>query len=262
MTVKLLEELNDFEKLSLIPISYSRLNTLDMCEAKYFFSYILKEPQVFGAAATLGNILHKVLEEKLEPNETIDKSQLNDYIDEYHKHIPNYDPNNEIPDDLLIAGETMLIEFIDRHNGESFAIEEKEKGFSLVIGNALISGYIDRVDIVEDKLYITDYKSGKREEAQKNIHRNIQLGIYALAMDKLYPGKEIYASLYYLRSGKQKGHLFTRDDLQQIETLIIGLVDKLINKNNFSYTGNKFICNFCDYAVNGTCSVGAKRVSS
>lgn len=83
MSVKLIEELNDFEKLSLIPISYSRLNTLDMCEAKYFFSYILKEPQTFGAAATLGNILHKVLEEKLEPNEIIDKNQLNDYIDEF-----------------------------------------------------------------------------------------------------------------------------------------------------------------------------------
>jgi RecB family exonuclease len=260
MAVKLLQELNDFEKLSLIPISYSRLNTLDMCEAKYFFSYILKEPQVFGAAATLGNILHKVLEEKLEPNEKIEKDQLSDYIDEYHKHIPNYDPNSEIPDDLLIAGETMLVEFIDRHSGESFAIEEKEKGFSLVVGNALISGYIDRVDIIGDKLYITDYKSGKREEAQKNIHRNIQLGIYALAMDKLYPGKEIYASLYYLRSGKQKGHLFTKDDLQQVEMLIIELVNKLINKNNFSYTPNSFICSFCDYAQNGVCSVGAKRV--
>ena len=56
MTIKTLDELSEFEKLSLIPVSYSRFNTLSMCEAKYFFSYILKEPQTFGAAATLGKV--------------------------------------------------------------------------------------------------------------------------------------------------------------------------------------------------------------
>jgi ATP-dependent helicase/DNAse subunit B len=260
MTVKLLEELNDFEKLGLIPISYSRLNTLDMCEAKYFFSYILKEPQVFGSAATLGNIIHKVLEDQLEPDQPILNSDLGQYINLYYEQIPIFDPNSEIPEELLVAGENMLVEFVDRHNGESFQIEEKEKGFVIVVGNAMISGYIDRVDVVDDVVYITDYKSGKREEAQKNVHKNIQLGIYALAMKHLFPEKKIHASLYYLRSGKQKGHLFTDDDLQQIELLIIELVDKLINKSNFSYTPNTFMCKFCDYAVNGACSVGAKRV--
>lgn len=259
MAVKLLDELSDFEKLSLIPISYSRLNTLDMCEAKYFFSYILKEPQSFGHAATLGNILHKVLEEKLEPNKTVSKNDLGTFISEYHSQIPSYDPQSEIPENFLIDGENMITEFIDRHDGESFNIEYKEKGFSIVIGNALVNGYIDRVDIVGDTLYITDYKSGKREESQKKIPSNIQLGIYALAMKREYPDKQIHASLYYLRSGKQKGHLYTDDDLNTIELLIMELVNKLINKNNFSYTPNSFICSFCDYAKNGVCSVGAKR---
>jgi RecB family exonuclease len=260
VTIRTLGELTEFEKLSLIPVSYSRLNTLDMCEAKYFFSYILKEPQTFGAAATLGNILHKVLEEKLEKDQVIQKSDLDSYIEEYHGQIPNYDPNSEIPDNLLIDGETMITDFLDRHHGESFNIEYKEKGFSIVIGNALVNGYIDRVDIVGDTVYITDYKSGKREEAQKHIARNVQLGIYALAMKRQYPDKNIHATLYYLRSGKQKGHLFTDDDLFEMELLIKNLIYKLVNKNNFSYTPNSFICSFCDYAQNGVCSVGAKRV--
>lgn len=261
MTIRYVDELTDLEKLSLIPVSYSRLNTLDMCEAKYFFSYILKEPQSFGAAATLGNILHRVLEEKLEPNQEISKNDLESYVGEYHNQIPLYDKNSEIPDNLLIDGENMLIEFLDRHDGETFSIVDKEKGFVIVIGNALITGYIDRVDIVGDTVYITDYKSGKREESQKNISRNIQLGIYALAMKKEFPDKNIHASLYYLRSGKQKGHLFTDDDLSEIESIVKDLVGKLTNKHNFSYTPNKFICSFCDYAKNGVCSVGFKRNS-
>jgi len=260
MAIRTLDELSEFEKLSLIPVSYSRLNTLDMCEAKYFFSYILKEPQTFGAAATLGNVLHKVLEEKLKRNQVIKKSDLDSFIEVYNSQIPNYDPNSEIPDTMLIDGETMLVEFIDRHDGESFDIEYQEKGFTIVIGNALVSGYIDRIDIVGDTVYIIDYKSGKREEAQKNISKNIQLGIYALAMKKAYPDKNIHASLYYLRSGKQKGHLFTDGDLLEIELLIRDLIYKLVNKGNFSYTPNSFICSFCDYAKNGVCSVGARRV--
>lgn len=260
MTIRTLSELSELEKLSLIPISYSRLNTMDMCEAKYFFSYILKESQTFGPAATLGNILHKVLEDKLEKDKVIEKGDLNSYIEKYHNEIPNYDPNSEIPENMLIDGETMIIDFLDRHDGESFNIEYKEKGFTIVIGNALVNGYIDRVDVVGDTVYITDYKSGKREEAQKNVSRNVQLGIYALAMKKEYPDKNIHASLYYLRSGKQKGHLFTDDDLFEIELLIKDLIYKLVNKNNFSYTPNTFICSFCDYSQNGVCSVGARRV--
>lgn len=260
MTIKTLDELSEFERLSLVPISYSRLNTLDMCEAKYFFSYILREPQTFGPAATLGNILHKVLEEKLEKNQVVQKDDVKSFVGEYYRQIPNYDPESEIPETMLVDGETMLVDFLDRHHGESFDIEFKEKGFTIVIGNALVSGYIDRVDIVGDTLYITDYKSGKREEAQKNITKNVQLGIYALAMKKAFPDKNIHASLYYLRSGKQKGHLFTDGDLLEVELLIRDLIYKLVNKNNFSYTPNSFICSFCDYAKNGVCSVGARRV--
>jgi RecB family exonuclease len=72
-----------------------------------------------------------------------------------------------------------------------------------VLGSYLISGYIDRIDSWgEDGVKIIDYKTGKWEVSPKDIPTNLQLGIYAMAVDYLYPDKNIYAELYYLRSRK------------------------------------------------------------
>ena len=153
----------------------------------------------------------------------------------------------------------MLTEFVDRHMGEIFSIHEKEKAFEIVIGTSLIRGFIDRVDIFGDRLFVVDYKTGKNEVAQKRVHENLQLGIYALAMDKMFPGKEIYAELYYLRSGKQKGHLFTRDDLDEMEVKVSILLKQIIDQKIFSPTANVRICSFCDFAQTEACKIGAQR---
>lgn len=260
MTVKFLEELNDFEKLALIPMSYSRLNTFEMCRAKYFYSYIQKEPQIFGEAAVLGNIIHKVLEEKLEPNQTIQDTDIEVLLESYEQVIPDFDPDQQINAGLIEAGKGMLVDFVDRHEGEAFPIYGKELHFNLVIGPALIVGYIDRVDIEEDLITITDYKSGKHEITFKDAATNMQLGIYALAMSKLLPGKDIYAEHYYLRTGRQKGHRFSSDDLIVMEEMIVDRINEVISEEQFGYTSNSRFCSFCDYAKSGTCTYGRRHL--
>jgi len=51
--VKRTDQLSDLEKMSLIDLSYSRMDSYLSCAAKYFFSYIKKEPRMFGQAAAL-----------------------------------------------------------------------------------------------------------------------------------------------------------------------------------------------------------------
>lgn len=47
------EEISDFEKLTITDFSYSRLDTYKMCAAKYFYSYIQKEPRTFNEPAVM-----------------------------------------------------------------------------------------------------------------------------------------------------------------------------------------------------------------
>jgi RecB family exonuclease len=123
----------------------------------------------------------------------------------------------------------------------------------------LVNGFIDRVDEYEDRIEIIDYKTGKWEVALKSIKDNMQLGIYALAASLVYPDKEIYAELYYLRSGKRKGHTFTRDDLENIKVSILKMGHTMMDDGNFLPTSNERVCSFCDHAKSGACATGVMR---
>lgn len=249
------EDLSPLEELALIDISYSRLNTLEWCQAKYLYSYILLEERTFGAAATLGNVIHSALEET-DWDRPLDLGQLNQI---YRERRVDFDPDREINDDLIDAGYRMLTEFVDRHEQDVFNVIATEQPFHFVLGNAGISGYIDRVDRDPNGvLHIIDYKSGKSEVAAKNIANDLQLGVYALAMSLLYPEEEtIYAELYYLRSGRRKGHLFTREDLVVVENNLLEKINELIDMDDFHYTPNSRLCSFCDFRK--ICPVGQKR---
>jgi RecB family exonuclease len=126
-------------------------------------------------------------------------------------------------------------------------------GFKFVIGNYLIIGFIDRVDIIGDSVHIVDYKTGKREVAAKDVHSNLQLGIYALAASHFFPGKEITASLHYLRTNRLKSHTYSSEDLDLIKVNLIKRINKIMDDQNFLPTKNERFCSFCDHAKSGAC---------
>lgn len=254
--VKRFEDLSELEKLSLVDFSYSRIDTYNQCAAKYFYSYIKKEPRQFNAPAVLGNIIHDVLENTLFNDKQLDLAELKS---EYSSNISKWDPNKIISQELINIGSVIIDEFYDQNSDKEFNIFEKEMPFQLIIGTYKIVGFIDRVDVIDDRVNIVDYKTGKWEVAAKSIADNLQLGIYALALSEMFPEKEIYAELYYLRSGKRKGHLFSKEDLEKIKSNLVINIKKIIDDNNFSPTPNVRICSFCDHAKTEVCNVGVFR---
>jgi len=255
--IKSLDDIN-FKKLSLVDFSYSRIDTYNMCPAKYFYSYISKEPRQFAPAAVLGNIVHEVFENVLDNEKKLDLDELKS---EYVKTIPKWDSMGQIPQDLLDAGNVIIDEFYDTNVDLPLNIYAKELGFELLIGSYVVRGFIDRVDVVGDRVNIIDYKTGKWEISNKEIPNSLQLGIYAMAAKEIFPDKEIYAEMYYLRSGRRKGHLFTDDDLVKVKKNLIQSMNKIINDQNFTPTSNTRVCSFCDHAKSGACATGVFRNS-
>jgi RecB family exonuclease len=250
------ENITPFKSLYIKDFSYSRIDTYSSCRAKYFYTYILKKPRVFSPAATLGNIVHDTLENCIDNGEQLDYRKLKT---EYINQIPKWDPDKLIPRELVDAGHTMLDDFFDDHSEKSFNTYYKEMPFSFIIGSYRINGFIDRVDIENETIRIVDYKTSKYELSQKAVPQNLQLGIYALALSNIFPDKEIYAELHYLRSGKKKGHLFSKEDLENVKLKILDICNTIINDKMFKHTSNTRLCSFCDHAASGSCPVGVYR---
>jgi putative RecB family exonuclease len=252
-----LEDLDDLERLALIEISYSRLDNYIGCPSRYFYTYIEKLDRTFGAAAALGNIVHGVLE-------LIDEDlDLNEMVKLLEDQKGVYDPEQQISQQLLDAGWQMLVEYVDRHAGERPNVLGREVEFSIVLGSALINGFIDRVEKDSSSLVrVMDYKSGKWEYRGRPKD-NLQLGMYALAAADLYGVDEVYAELYYLRSGKRIGHLFTADDICRVEEQVLGLVNQIIEDRFFHPTEDLGMCmRLCDFGKQGICPTGKSRLHS
>lgn len=256
MQLKRIDSIDAFQKLTLTEFSYSRMDTYDMCPSKYFFSYIKKEPRQFGEAAVLGNIVHSVLEDLVSKEKPLD---LNEMVDNYQVKRSSYDPDNLISDNLIAAGSQIIQEFYDSNQDKLFDVYDKEMSFNFIIGNYSIIGYIDRVDVIGDNVYIVDYKTGKREVAAKDVANNLQLGIYALAASMEFPGKTVTASLHYLRSGRLKSHTYSEEDLENVKIMLIKKINRIMDDKNFIPTNNERVCSFCDHAKSGACGIGAVR---
>ncbi|HJS83539.1 MAG TPA: PD-(D/E)XK nuclease family protein [Nitrososphaera sp.] len=257
MQFRKFEDLSELEKLSLIDISYSRLDTYETCPAKYFYTYIQKEDRLFGPAAALGNIVHRVLEMSVGEEDV----ELSDMLMLFDESRQIYDPDSLIDQELLDVGTGLLVEYVDRHGEEKIQVLGKEQAFSLIIGSARVNGYIDRVDLEpNDMIRVVDYKTGKMEIAAKDAAQNLQLGIYALATAERYPGHDIYAELYYLRTGRKKGHLFTYENLEAVYDRVLTQVNTIINDRSFRPTDQVRPCTYCDHQKSGACPAGRARI--
>ena len=249
------EELSEFEKLGLISMSYSRLETFKSCEAKYFYQYIDKQPRSTNGAAAMGTAVHSVLEKS-----DLNDLDLKDMLYQLELEFEAEDPDGDmITRELKEAARELLGEFVDRHYGDTFETLGKELNFNVVIGNGYFTGFIDRVDITPSGgILIQDYKAGKWKVAKKDVPTNMQLGLYACAIRKFYPEYwPITAELYYLREGKMFGQTYTHEELDNMEFQIRDKCAEIAKTNFFHYTGQNWTCkSMCDFGKSGVCPRG------
>lgn len=257
-TIQSIDEIDPFHKLLLIDMSYSRIDTYSYCPAKYFYSYIYKAERVFAPHATLGNIVHKVLEDHAgEPTSHAD------LLLEFEKTREEYDPDHLIWDELIRAGENIIEHYSLNYSKKDIKanILGKEMQFEFVLGNAFVRGFIDRVDQVSArKLRCIDWKTGRVVVSKNTVANNLQLATYALALFHQFPEvNQIDAQLHYLKFEKIYSHLFTRKDIPRLTETLRVRIAEVINDHYYKPTPNKFSCNYCDHAISGVCKVGVQR---
>lgn len=127
-----------------------------------------------------------------------------------------------------------------------------ELEFAVELDGIMVRGFIDAVVVVDGELRVRDYKTGN------SPGDDFQLGVYAMAIEMLFPGHRITTGDYFMAGKKGKPAKptapydlthWTRDKI----TARFHEVEEQIQAGNFEPLPEPSKCGFCD--VNRSCPV-------
>lgn len=264
----IIEKTDDvIEKLKSFTYSASALNIYRKCSLWFYFKYILKleeessinkklDSQIFGI------VLHDVFKELSEKNiSACDENYTKEFQNEFMKKISLYDAYKYSKVEQFVA--KIIYENIPQitlaeqnHAAEGFKliareklIKEKFHGFNLI-------GYLDKVETLDNKIYVTDYKY-KDESKIKPIFNNefeknedIQLPMYAILIEKEM--KKLPEELFYF-SIKENYRYIPGFDMQlynEYKKHIHDILKDIVSKESeFKQTIDEKNCANCPYTT-------------
>lgn len=276
------EELNKNKVLiSKLPshISFTQIAAFNKCPLQYKFAHILKIQVKGNASFSYGKTMHNSLfdfvrlwlKKQKEPQyiqkDFFNKSKkenikskttpltFDDLIEIYKRNwIDDWYESKQREQEYFNTGKDALKKFYNIFsqnppevaivNGE-FALEQK---FNIKIGNHLLIGQIDRIDILEkgkkNKVEIIDYKTG---QAPKNLmpEDKKQLLIYQIAAEEVLNFEPVRLTYYYLDSATTFSFIGSDKEKEGLKKEIEEVAQK-IKRSNFAPTPG-WHCKFCDF---------------
>ncbi|MCX6239558.1 MAG: PD-(D/E)XK nuclease family protein [Bacteroidia bacterium] len=301
---KVMDRLNDYLN-GMKPLSPSAIDKYLTCPLQFYFRYSagLDEPDEISEeidAMIFGLLFHDAMENIYEPflgkvinNQDIDslirnQELISETIIESFRNI--YFKGMKKEDKVMLAGRNWLIyEVVKKYVNQLLEVDRNRSPFGMIgleknvrttiainesKQNVLIGGTIDRIDSVNESLYIFDYKTGRVELSfpmlltlfdKENKTRNkaaFQTLIYSYILYKNQPEiSSIYPGIYSLRGifeenfdpslrskevGNQPVEFVAIAD--QFETHFRMLLEEIFNLEiPFSQTTNEEHCKYCSY---------------
>ena len=274
-------------------ISPSAINTYIDCSLKFYFRYIakIKEPDEITEnidSALFGTIFHKAMELTYKPflNKIVNQNDIEKIINKetYIKHINQAfnDEKIKLEKQVIITYEIIKENILQALKKDKtytpFKILYLEKDFKTQLNinfnnttkKITVKGNIDRVDKINNKTRIIDYKTGKAEQKINEISNMfnplidkrpkaiMQTMIYAMAYksetnnNNLYPCiyqiKELHSNKFYYELFFNKKILQYDDIEDNFKTELTKTINKIFDtKQNFSQTDNQNHCKYCEY---------------
>lgn len=233
-------------------ISYSQIQTYEMCPLHYKLKYILKLPTSPAPALSFGISIHSVLRDF--------------YLARLHKNNGNAISFQEILAKSWIhegyesrshaqsaykKAEKIIANYLKSHADDiPIAIETP---FSFNLGRMKVGGRIDRIDQLDDgRIEVIDYKTGRNLPDEKKLAQDMQLSFYALAASEIQDGflgkspEEIVLSFHYVEEDKILTTKRTREQLEGVKELIRQKAEEISRSDFICSIIN---CKNCEYKM-------------
>ncbi len=204
--------------------SPSSINTYKQCPRKYFYQYILQLPTGDNIHQARGNIVHSALEHFF----TININHINE--ENYEKELKiamqellvfHWRKEQERLDKLKVSPDKVLFFFEETlHMLMSWVelfckkIKTSKKSFKeafvyltplmeqhFISQKYGVQGYIDAVEVQDDRIRIMDYKTSSKDELTDEYL--LQLAIYVLLYSEKYGKFPDEVGLYLLKHGEK-----------------------------------------------------------
>lgn len=237
-------------------LSYSQISTFRICPLHYKLKYILKIPTLISSSQVFGTNIHNALRNYysyLTQDNPHNKNKLLEFL-EINWQSAGFKNKKEERENFAIAHEMLSDFYYSEYNKPNHTKAVEEKFIFPLTSNVKVGGIIDRIDTLPNgTIEIVDYKTSIKVQTQKQVDKDEQLTIYALAaLEVRHPlllrqPKDVKLSLYYL-STQQK--LTTTRSMEQLiaeKESIIDLVDKIEN-SDFKCSKHHF-CKRCEYQL-------------
>ena len=221
-------------------LSASRLKLLSECKKQFYHRYIAEDLEyVESPFAEMGKAVHYALElyRKHYPNMT-----RNQMVNVYNR---TFEPSKEFSW-LKKQGFGVLWK-LDLNKVVLGELVDVEFQFEFNLEGILIKGVIDKLELVDNTLIITDYKTNKLIEPEKYF---IQLAIYDLAVRKFFPEAKRSYELFYVRHNKVIPFNFTEDFYKKTEETAHNAM-RYISENKddpsvwIKMNKKESMCNYC-----------------
>lgn len=282
-------------------LSPTSISTYLRCSLQYYWKYIMNincdEVNEEIQMNVIGSIIHNTLDELYRNfgNEIVTESKFlevrNQYLDKcYQNALRNNNFRNGLPKtgfNSIIASviDTMISRFLENEHNivkeNSLRILCTEKELSFHLNNVELHGFADRIDLLNDKLRVIDYKtgsvnpydvsiSGNAKQLQDMHDKSIQLIMYkylfikmlnsnTLGLDEaliahieeenIVPG---IIALQKMSNGvfelKVNNADLANDFEAQCDIMFEQLISDIFDKNNpFTQTDDIKVCGYCSF---------------
>lgn len=216
-------------------------------------------PEPASSAATLGTLVHSVLEDIYDlPARERTPAAATAMVEPLWRTMVAKDPElADLHADVaaesvwLADARTRVERYFTMENPQRLEPAAREEFVQWQLDDGpLLRGVIDRVDVAPDgSIRIIDYKSGKQPLPQYGQAASFQMRFYALLVERLRGRKPAILQLLYLRDGGTVVLRPTDQDLELVEHEIRELWDDILMsaRTGTFRTKKSKLCGWCSF---------------
>ena len=186
-------------------LSPSKLSSFTSCAMQFRLANIDKIPEAPTRATTRGTLVHAALEHlfTLPPDERV-PAIADECVDVAHAAYRDHPEWTDLAMDA--EAESAMVAEARRLVANEFLLEDPttvtpmgiELKLEVEIGGVRLRGIIDRLDLVDGELVVTDYKTGRSPNDTHARSRMQGVHVYALMCEKFFGRRPVRVQLLHL----------------------------------------------------------------